>query len=152
MIRSDANENFSLILKNNSDIASGNWNPVFGTLPALHWKLPSAFRKQRSLILHSVQNFEVEVENALDGWENCFVLCYKKPSLTVSETKRANLKIDRGKSWLGHFLFVFHDWDWLDNLVGRGPHAWVEKVQSHGNHCRDKSGISAEIVSGKGLR
>ena len=84
-------------------------------------------------------------------WENCFVLCYKKPSLTVSETKKANLKIDRGKSWLGHFLFVFHDWDWLDNLVGRGPHAWLEKVQSHGNYCRDESGISAEIVSGKGL-
>ena len=70
--------------------------------------------------------------------------------VTISKTKKTNLKIERGKSWLVHFLFVFHDWD---NLVGRrGPHAWVEKVQSHGKHCRDKSGISAEIVSGKGLR
>ena len=69
---------------------------------------------------------------------------------TTEKDGETNLNIDRGKSRLGHFLFVFHDGDWLDNLVGRGPHAWVERGQSHGNHRRDKSGISAEIVSVKG--
>ena len=50
----------------------------------------------------------------------------------------------------GRFLFVFHGMDRLDSLVGRRPHAWAEKGQSHGNHKRDKSGISAETVSAKG--
>ena len=103
MIRSDANENFSLILKNNSDIASGNWNPVFGTLPALHWKLPSEFRKQRSLILHSVQNFEVEVENALDGWENCFVLNYILCIVIFFSADKADISRQNTK-WFLQFL------------------------------------------------
>ena len=72
------------------------------------------------------------------------------PDIHNRKDGETNLNIDRGKSRLGHFLFVFHDGDWLDNLVGRGPHAWVERGQSHGNHRRDKSGISAEIVSVKG--
>ena len=55
-----------------------------------------------------------------------------------------------GREIFGRFLFVFHGMDWLDSLVGRRPHAWAEKVQSHGNHCRDKSGILQKLCQGKG--
>ena len=37
------------------------------------------------------------------------ILVIRDLTLDNIQDKKTNLKIDRGKSWLGHFLFVFHD-------------------------------------------